>query len=176
VNDQFDRRAERAADAVRERAMQVVPPGVPVARRSRLIAAVVLVMVLVAGIAFATLGRDEDSTDLATTPAARAARAAEVVDQLRAGDYEDVRRDFDDRMTNELPVDKLRAAWIQFEAMFGTYRSHGEAVATTFGASHVVTLPLQMANRPGELRITFSDDGRVVGLFLLQAGTPLPSG
>jgi len=109
----------------------------------------------------------------ATTSQDRAAIAAAILADLRAGDFAGVRRGFDANMSAQLSTDQLAAGWQQFEAQFGSYRSHGSPSEARDGAFWVVRVPVDMARLPGELRVAFDGQGRIAGLFLLRQGVPL---
>ena len=108
----------------------------------------------------------------ATTTQARAATALAILDELRSGDFSAVRRGFDATMAAGLSEAGVAAGWAQFVSQFGAYRSHGTPTESQAGSFFVVQVPLSMASRPGELRVSFDSAGRIAGLYLLRPGVP----
>lgn len=96
------------------------------------------------------------------------ARAAAVTDQLAAGQWELVRADFDDTMTDSLSTAQLSEAWGQIVAAKGAYVSRGEPKKVQKpGAAAVFDTPVEFEQGPMKTRVAFGDDGRITGLFIL---------
>lgn len=111
-----------------------------------------------------------DMTDLAgdLLPGA-AERAIALLADLVAGRWQDVRRDFDQRMAETLDVDKIVDVWTAVVGTIGAYERMGEPVVVRIGTHTVVNVPMHC--EAGDLtgRVSFNRDGTVGGLFLLPA-------
>lgn len=115
--------------------------------------------------------RHDDSTQ----PSPDAAQhAVALLDALVRGDTGDVTAEFDSTMRESLSADQLAVSWAGYQSMLGAYQSHGDPTQVARGDLTVVSVPLTMANAPGEFRVTFRPDGTVAGLWLLKAGVPIP--
>ena len=99
------------------------------------------------------------------------ARASAVIDDLRTGSWRDVVERFDDAMSARLNADGLSAAWSQIVSSVGTFDHRGETVVTRAAGFTITTTPLVFAADACTARISFRDDGRISGLFIL-AGSP----
>lgn len=75
-------------------------------------------------------------------------------------------------LVEALSEDRLRQAWMGFEALYGEYASHGSATASNLGGFVVLNVPLAMANGPAKARISFQSDGKIAGLYLLRQDAP----
>lgn len=102
--------------------------------------------------------------------------ALAVLDEVVREDCTAVHARFDDAMSNELSARKLCDAWYAYQDEFGAYRSHATPEPATRGELTVVSVPLQMARRDGEFRVTFHPDDRIAGLYFLRTGVPIPPG
>jgi hypothetical protein len=100
--------------------------------------------------------------------------ALQLLNNIIQGEFSTVRDHFDATMKDKLSCEKLSTGWSDYQQMFGNYESHGDPQNVTRGDLTVVNVPLQMASKPGEFRVTFHSDGTVAGLFLLRPGVPVP--
>lgn len=130
--------------------------------RRGLLAGVVLTVVGVAGIPSAVADTSPDQVALTT------------LDDIIRGDYPAATAPFDQRMRKILPDKALGQAWSSYQQQFGAYRSHGAPENVQRGDVTVVNVPLQMANRPGQFRVTVHPDGAVSGLYFLREGVRVP--
>lgn len=118
-----------------------------------------------------------ESTATPTSPDTGAGlvdRAKEVVRDIFAGEYEAVRADFDETMLAEVSEDRIAQARANLEGELGTFESLGEPAVLERGELTVFNIPLLMSEGEGEARITYWDDGRIAGLYLLPRGVPVP--
>jgi hypothetical protein len=101
------------------------------------------------------------------------AQALQIVSDLSTGDFTDVEAQFDPTMSAALPQDALAQAWTTYQQMLGTFQSAGQPTSVMLGALTVEQVPVQLAQGPGEVRVTFHPDGTVAGLYFLQPGLPV---
>jgi hypothetical protein len=106
----------------------------------------------------------------ATSPEAR---AVTLLNAIVHGRYAAVVATFNPVMRTRLSAAKLAHDWALYQTVFGRYKGHGIPTTTVIGPLTVVQVPLRMASRPGEFRITFQTDGKTAGLYFLRAGVPL---
>jgi hypothetical protein len=97
-----------------------------------------------------------------------AAHAVDLLARHMAGDYEAVRRDFDDTMLDALPVDKVASVHAQVTGMVGAYEGMGEPFARVIGDHTVVDVPLRFETGDMVGRVAYRADGKVAGLFVLR--------
>jgi len=76
---------------------------------------------------------------------------------------------FNTQMARQLSSAKLARDWGLYELVFGRYLGHGQPVTVSLPPLTVVRVPLKMARRPGEFRISYQPDGRVAGLYFLRS-------
>ncbi|MGN8048187.1 DUF3887 domain-containing protein [Curtobacterium sp. 22159] len=98
-------------------------------------------------------------------------RASSVIDDLTSGSWDAVVDRFDDAMRARLQADGLSAAWSQVVASVGAFDHREETVVTRASGYTITTTPLVFATDACTARISFRDDGRITGLFIL-AGSP----
>lgn len=114
-------------------------------------------------------------TPAGSTPAAMDydALALDELDKIVNG-ADGVTAGFDPTMQQRLSADGVAAGWAAYQKQFGDYQSHGDPEDVSRGDLTVVNVPLKMARKPGQFRITFHRDGHIAGLFLLKTGVPTP--
>lgn len=106
--------------------------------------------------------------ETAIKPIADAKRMAmKVLDHWVNERWEDVRADFDDRMTQACSAGMLESAHLKIEQGFGQFLELGSPAITARGAYTVVDVP--MAFETGDLngRVVFNVDEQVAGFFVL---------
>ena len=102
------------------------------------------------------------------------ARAEQVVTDLNAGDFSDVAAEFDATMSSQLTADDLALAWKTYQDLLGSFQSAGQPTSVMRGDITVEQVPVQLAQSPGEVRVSFNPDGTIAGLFFLRPGVPVP--
>jgi GNAT superfamily N-acetyltransferase len=80
---------------------------------------------------------------------------------------------YDPLMRSKLTAARTCAGWSAYGQVFGSYVSHGQPTATSWGLFTVVRVPLRMSAGPGEFRVTFDPSGQIAGLYFLRPGVPL---
>jgi hypothetical protein len=83
-----------------------------------------------------------------------------------AGQWEGVRRDFDDTMRAQLDVRRLAAVGAQVMGTVGEYESMGEPYAHQAGDYTVVQVPLHFEAGTCLLTVSYDAEDRVAGLFI----------
>ena len=81
------------------------------------------------------------------------------------------RRDFGEVMLASLDAGRLAAAWALTIARVGRFECAGEPAAAPLPAGTVVDTPLYFEAGERSLRVTFSPDGTVAGLFICPASS-----
>lgn len=93
--------------------------------------------------------------------------AVAVVDNLAGSNVAAATTDFSPAMAQMLPAANLTQKWKHYQEVLGDYRSHGQPQDIAQGPLTVVNVPLSMAQKPGQLRVTVDQSGHVAGLFLI---------
>lgn len=94
------------------------------------------------------------------------------------GDWADGRYDavaaagFDATMAEQLPADKLAAAWAQIVGMVGEYQGLDEPFVRQQGDYTVVDVPMRFEASEMKGRVAFNAEGQVSGLYILNPDTP----
>ena len=96
-------------------------------------------------------------------------RAEELVAELVGCQWQEVRRDFDDRMREAVGEDELKLAWAQVAGAVGRYERTGEPYARSMGDYTVVHMPLAFEAGERTVQVTYREDGRVAGLWIRPA-------
>ncbi|MGB2941178.1 MAG: DUF3887 domain-containing protein [Candidatus Dormiibacterota bacterium] len=112
----------------------------------------------------------------ATTPVPPTAldtKAATVVTQLNSKDFAAIRAHFDPTMMATLSEAELATSWRTFQEDFGQFKSAEAPTHTNRGELIVEQVTVHMANRDGEVRVTYHPDQTIAGLFFLRPGVPL---
>jgi hypothetical protein len=112
----------------------------------------------------------------ATTPVTLTAldtKAAAVVSQLNTKDFAAIRAQFDPTMMATLSEAELANNWRTFQDDFGQFKSAEAPTHTNRGELIVEQVTVHMANRDGEVRVTYHPDQTIAGLFFLRPGVPL---
>ncbi len=99
-----------------------------------------------------------------------ASAASEVVESLVRRDFETVARDFDSRMAEALPVEKLAEAWDLTVEQFGPFVKQLDVTTERFWKFTIVVLTCEFAKSQMDIKITFSRTGRISGLLILRRG------
>lgn len=103
-------------------------------------------------------------------------RASQVLDQLEAGQFEDIAATFDPQMQAAVDANALEQGWNSLPQQVGPLQSRGEPTATTQGEHEVVIVPLQYQHATINATIAFDGEGRLSGLLLQPAqAQPAPA-
>ena len=76
--------------------------------------------------------------------------------------------DFDETMLAQLPAEKLDDVRLQLLDLVGSYQSAGEPFVRRIGKHTVVDVPLEFEAGPMKCRVSYDQEGRVAGLFVLN--------
>jgi Protein of unknown function (DUF3887) len=115
-----------------------------------------MIVALVVGLAiplFAQLSRD-----------AAIAKAEAVLKNLQDGKTADIVKDFDARLTQDLPETKLKAAWPGLVAQFGAFKSIADRREGQMKDRQAVELILAFEKETIVQRAVFDNEGKVAGL------------
>ena len=100
--------------------------------------------------------------------------ALSTLDEIVRGDYPAAAAEFNPTMQSLLPVQALQQSWDLYQQAFGAYLSHGVPENVQRDDVTVVNVPLQMARRPGQFRVSVQPDGTLSALTFLREGVPVP--
>lgn len=100
------------------------------------------------------------------------AQAIEVVEAWRDHRWEELRDGFGAILAERLSIERLQAAWQQVEAMVGGLQGIGHPSVARQGQFQVVDVPLAFERGPMKARVTYHQDGRISGLFVLYPESP----
>lgn len=110
-------------------------------------------------------------------------RAGQVLDQLDAGQFDEVAATFDPQMAAQIDAASLGQVWASIPAQFGALQSRGEPVEVQQGELQVVVIPLQHEQALLNATIAFDPDGQIAGLLVqpaqpaaAPAAEPAPAG
>jgi uncharacterized protein DUF3887 len=112
---------------------------------------------------------------LAVSPAAQLdrtaaiAKAEKILEHLQTGKTADIVREFDARMTAELPAAKLEPAWPGLIAQFGPFKSVVERREGLVKERQTVELFLAFEKDTIVQRAVFDGDGKLSGLVFRPA-------
>jgi hypothetical protein len=98
-------------------------------------------------------------------------RAGAILTSMAAGQWEAARRDFGELMLASLDAGRLAGAWALTIGQVGCFERAGEPAARPLPDGTVVDTPLYFEAGERSLRVTFSPDGTVAGLFIRPAGS-----
>ena len=99
----------------------------------------------------------------------------EVVEAWRDHRWEELRDGFGAILAERLSSEQLQAAWQQVEAMVGGLQGIGHPSVARQGQFQVVDVPLAFERGPMKARVTYHQDGRISGLFVLYPESLLSS-
>lgn len=97
-----------------------------------------------------------------------AERAIALFVEYVDGHYDEIRRDFTERMLDAVSTEKLIETWAQVVTYFGAYEGMGEPFARVLNGMTVVDVPLRFEAGDMVGRVAFAPDGKVAGLFVLR--------
>lgn len=98
---------------------------------------------------------------------ALAAQAQQVAGDLAAGRFAAVVGRFDQRMREAVPEPTLAAVWRDLEAKGGAFAGAGAPRLDRVDGWRRAVVPCRWERLAAELRLTFAEDGRIAGLFLV---------
>jgi dienelactone hydrolase len=140
------------------------------------------ILVLVACTGPATTGQPTPSAVPVDTPPPAAtqetleASARALVDQLAAGQFDTAVTNFDAKMQQVLPPDKLQETWQALLAQVGPYQGQLGARTERREGYDLVFVTTQFAQALLDTQVTFDDEGQVAGLFFVPAQTSSAEG
>lgn len=90
----------------------------------------------------------------------------DILSNLVKEKYEDVRKDFHSSLKVTLPVEKISEVWSTVISQSGSYKKIISTNVTTFQGYNQVKLRLEFANENATLETTFTEDDKVLGLYI----------
>jgi alpha-beta hydrolase superfamily lysophospholipase len=105
-----------------------------------------------------------------------ATRTAAILAALDAGDYDQARVDFDERMSAGLGAEQLRGIWESLPAQVGKRLSTGDSRSQPVDDGEAVVIPLQYEKAWLELQVGCAADGSVRGLYIRPGAAPAAAG
>jgi hypothetical protein len=116
------------------------------------------------GIAVSALLFAFSSSVLAQSDSALIGRAEALLKNLQAGRYADVVKEFDPKMVQAIPEERLRAVWEMLTAQFGAVKSIEERRSGELKGLQAVELILAFERERVVQRVVFGADGKIAGL------------
>ena len=116
------------------------------------------------GIAVSALLFAFSSSVLAQSDSALIGRAEALLKNLQAGRYADVVKEFDPKMVQAIPEERLRAVWEMLTAQFGAVKSVEERRSGELKGLQTVELILAFERERVVQRVVFGADGKIAGL------------
>ena len=101
---------------------------------------------------------------MAQSDSALIGRAEALLKNLQAGRYADVVKEFDPKMVQAIPEDRLRAVWEMLTAQFGAVKSIEERRSGELKGLQAVELILAFERERVVQRVVFGADGKIAGL------------
>lgn len=101
------------------------------------------------------------------------AMGRQVVAELASGAFDQVAARFDEKVAAGLPASKLAAIWNALTKQAGPVSGVTAVRMESAGNMHVVDLTTAFERGSIIVRLAFSDDGRIGGLFLLPTKAPV---
>ena len=96
--------------------------------------------------------------------AAGIAKAEALLKNLQDGKYSEIVKDFDPKMTQAIPEERLRAVWEMLTAQFGAVKSIDERRSGDLKGLRAVELILSFERERVVQRVIFGSDGKIAGL------------
>ncbi len=127
-----------------------------------------VLLVLLLSIACGSDGDGETSSDEALISDGR-----QVLRDIVAGKFSELSERFDESLKAALSADQLEKGWSDFVELKGAFRSQGEADTAMQAGLSVVDIALDMAKEPGLFRVSFAEDGKISGIYVLDEDIPV---
>jgi len=99
-------------------------------------------------------------------------RAIGVLDQLDAGQFEEVAATFSPQMSAAMDANTLGQVWASIPQQLGALQSRGEPVASRQEGHEVVVVPLRYERAAANAILSFNADGQLAGLLIQPAQEP----
>lgn len=96
-------------------------------------------------------------------------RAVQVLDQLDAGQFEEVAATFSPEMAAAMDVNTLGQVWASIPQQLGALQSRGEPVANQQDGHDIIVVPLQYERAAANAIVTFDGGGQLAGLLIQPA-------
>lgn len=100
------------------------------------------------------------------------AQAIQVAERWRDRGWDQMVTGFDDHLRAALGPDQLQAAWDKIDSMVGAIVGIGLPSVRRSGPFRVVDVPLACERGAMKARVTYGQDGRISGLFVLYPDAP----
>jgi hypothetical protein len=99
-------------------------------------------------------------------------RATRALLQFLARDFDALRADFNQRMTEGCPVSLLKSVRSRLTKQLGEVRGIGDPAVVSLGSYTVVDIPIAYKKGERNARIALEADARIAGFFVLNANVP----
>ncbi len=98
-----------------------------------------------------------------------AVKANTFVDSLNAGMYEAAMKDFDNKMKQALPSEKLKQIWESIQAQVGPIKEKLGIRTEKAGGYDIIYVVCAFENSNLDVKVVFSSDEKIAGLFFLPS-------
>lgn len=102
------------------------------------------------------------------------AQARQIVEDIDGGRFGQIRERFDNNLMRMLSEDQLAKAWEVFTDRKGGMKGISDTEVVERDPFTVVNVLVDMEREDGQVRVSFDEDGKVAGFFLLNTGVPVP--
>jgi len=100
--------------------------------------------------------------------------AAAMIDNLAKGDFIAAGSDFEETLEQQIPPGKLKAVWLSVTAAAGAYQKRLEITAEPVSRGTMVSVICVFEKKPMKVKLSFSAEQRINGLWFLPAPSGLP--
>lgn len=130
------------------------------------------VLILVA----AALPAQEKPPAPKAVPADLVAKASAILDALVRGDYATATQDFNARMKEGLPPERVQAVWSSLVAQVGPFKRQAGVRTDGSGPNPVVFVTAELEKMSLDLKVTFDAEGKVGAFFISPSKPAAPPG
>ncbi|MCR3922946.1 MAG: alpha/beta fold hydrolase, partial [Firmicutes bacterium] len=98
--------------------------------------------------------------------------ASDFVEKLNTGDFAGAVEFFDTATKKELPETKLKEVWQTIEQQAGAYQNEVNKKSEEIGEANMVVITAQFEQTYLDIRFTFNQNNRIIGLFFVPGQNP----
>lgn len=143
-------------------------------RRRHVVIATALAVALVGGGAGAVAVSDREDRAVLVPASGLTDRTVEYARQIANGEYALLRGDMTPTTRADLTEERFGEVWAKVVKALGPYQGAGRAVLESKRPWPTVRVPLRFRDGAADLRVTYDEEGAVIGVTLLTGtGTPI---
>lgn len=96
-------------------------------------------------------------------------QAVTLVNELATGNYAEAEANFNARMQQGLPTEKLKVVWEQITTQAGAFQKTGETQSVKYGSDTVILVKTLFKNGALWTQVAFDPSGKIAGLYFKPA-------